>query len=73
MKWLRVQVNDISQPLLALLLLPILLETAKKYNVQPRLVVVTSEMHFWSELDKKLVDSGNFFRQYAHKDHNSRT
>ncbi|KAF9555291.1 short-chain dehydrogenase [Agrocybe pediades] len=64
-----VQVNDLSQSLLALLLLPRLLETARKYNVTPRLVSVTSEMHFWSKFDKKLLDSSDTLRRYAHKDY----
>ncbi|KJA28436.1 hypothetical protein HYPSUDRAFT_33824 [Hypholoma sublateritium FD-334 SS-4] len=64
-----VQVNDLSPSLLALLLLPILLDTADKYGTIPRLVVVTSELHYWAKFDKKLIDSPQPFRLLAHKDY----
>ncbi|KAJ7593752.1 hypothetical protein C8J56DRAFT_1120539 [Mycena floridula] len=41
------QVNDLSQELLAFLLLPKMLETAKRFSVVPRLVVVSSATHYW--------------------------
>ncbi len=65
----RVQVNDLAQSLLALLLLPILLDTADKYDTIPRLVVVTSELHYWAKFDKALIDSPQPLRLFAHKDH----
>ncbi|PPQ75675.1 hypothetical protein CVT26_001853 [Gymnopilus dilepis] len=64
-----VQTNDLSTSLLALLLLPRLLDTAEKFNTAPRLVVLTSETHYWSKPDKRILDSPNPFNQYAHKDH----
>ena len=38
--------NVVSTFLLSLLMLPKLRETAEKYSISPRLVIVTSEMHF---------------------------
>ncbi|KAF5361810.1 hypothetical protein D9756_002392 [Leucocoprinus leucothites] len=55
------QVNDLSGPLLAFLLLPRMVETAKKHNTRPRTVVVTSEMHYWTSLEKQVFESSNAF------------
>ena len=45
--------------LLALRLLPILHRTAERYNTNPRIVVVSSDLHYWVELDKDVFDSPN--------------
>ncbi|KAF9552314.1 short-chain dehydrogenase [Agrocybe pediades] len=62
------QTNNLSTSLLALLLLPRMIDTAKKYNTTPRLVVVASSVHYWTQFDESLVNSPNFFRSFAHKD-----
>jgi NAD(P)-dependent dehydrogenase (short-subunit alcohol dehydrogenase family) len=67
-----VQVNNLSTSLLALLLLPHLLETAQKYNTTPRLVVVSSEMHYWTKFEQRLIDAPNPFEIYAHEKHLAR-
>ncbi|KAF9552313.1 short-chain dehydrogenase [Agrocybe pediades] len=64
-----VQVNNMSTSLLALLLLPRMLDTAKKHNTIPRIVVVSSETHYWTQLAEKVVFSENFFRTFAHQKH----
>jgi NAD(P)-dependent dehydrogenase (short-subunit alcohol dehydrogenase family) len=66
---ISVQVNDLSTSLLALLLLPHLLGTAQKYNTTPRLVVVSSGMHYWTKFEKRLIDAPNPFQLYAHQEH----
>ena len=45
--------------LLALRLLPIMLRTAEKHHTSPRIVVVSSEVHYYSKLDKDVFDSPN--------------
>ena len=45
--------------LLALRLLPIIHRTAVKHHTNPRIVVVSSELHYWAELDKDVIDSPN--------------
>lgn len=47
----RMQVNVLSQELLSILLLPKMFKTAQKYNTLPRIVVVSSEVHYWAEFD----------------------
>ena len=43
--------------LLALRLLPILFRSAEKSHTNPRLVVVSSGVHYWAKLDKDVIDS----------------
>ena len=38
--------------LLAFRLLPIILRTGEKHQTIPRIVVVSSEVHYWSKMDK---------------------
>ena len=53
----RFQVNNLCTSLLALRLLPIMLRTAEKHHTIPRIVVVSSEVHYWTNLDKDVFDS----------------
>jgi retinol dehydrogenase 12 len=55
----RFQVNNLCSSLLALRLLPIILRTAEKHHTSPRIVVVSSEVHYWAKLDKDVLDSPN--------------
>lgn len=48
---LSVTTNVVSTFLLGLLLLPKLQETATRFNVRPRLVVVASDLHFTTNLE----------------------
>ncbi|KAF9485551.1 NAD(P)-binding protein [Pholiota conissans] len=56
------QVNDISPSLLALRLLPLMVETAKTHRTTPRIVVVSSETHYWTSFAKEVIDSPNPLR-----------
>jgi retinol dehydrogenase-12 len=44
-----ITVNVISTFLLALLVLPALKRSSQKYNIQPRLTIVASEVHHWTD------------------------
>ncbi|KAG6899469.1 hypothetical protein C0993_010065 [Termitomyces sp. T159_Od127] len=46
------QVNCLSLFLLAMRLLPIMIKTGIDHSTRPRLVIVTSGVHFWSEIPK---------------------
>jgi len=63
------QVNDLSSSLLAILLVPRLLETARQENTTPRLVVVTSELHYWTEIEDQIFDSPNAFDVLGSKEY----
>ncbi|KAJ7900599.1 hypothetical protein B0H14DRAFT_2429170, partial [Mycena olivaceomarginata] len=51
------QVNHLSTSLLALLLLPAMIKTAQQHSTSPRLVVVSSDMHYWVKMDKNLSEN----------------
>ncbi|KAG9654643.1 NAD(P)-binding protein, partial [Aureobasidium melanogenum] len=53
-----ITVNVISTFLLALLVLPALKRSSQKHNIQPRLTIVASEVHHWTDLpERKKGDS----------------
>ncbi|CAK5267270.1 unnamed protein product [Mycena citricolor] len=51
------QVNDLSTPLLALRLLPVMVKTAQEHGTVPRIVVVASEVHYWAKISKEVAES----------------
>ena len=56
-----VTVNVVSTFLLALLLLPKMKETAARFNITPRLTIVSSEVHFLASLKNYLDENGSIF------------
>jgi len=63
------QVNYLSPSLLALLLLPRMIQTGKEYGTAPRLVVVTSEVHFWAHLDQNVLESPDILKTIGSKEY----
>ncbi|KAJ7483178.1 hypothetical protein FB451DRAFT_1338105 [Mycena latifolia] len=63
------QVNDISTPLLALRLLPVMVRTAKQHDTLPRIVVVSSEVHHWTTLTKSLCESTEILKTVSSKEY----
>ena len=61
-----VTTNVISTELLALLVLPKLRETAAKFGVQPRLSIVTSDLHFVAKFPER--NSGDIFAALKDKE-----
>lgn len=51
------QVNDLSTSLLCLLLAPRIVETGRRYGTNPRIVIVTSGMHYWYPLENKVYEA----------------
>ncbi|KAG6848711.1 hypothetical protein H0H93_014693 [Arthromyces matolae] len=58
----RLQVNCLSLFLIALRLLPQLVKTSIDHATRPRLVVVTSEVHFFSNLPKTVLGVEDIYR-----------
>lgn len=56
------QVNHLSTSLLALLLLPAMIKTAQQHSTSPRLVVVSSDMHYWVKMDKNLSENPDILK-----------
>jgi len=60
-----ITVNVVSTFLLALLMLPKLKETSQQYNVQPRLVIVSSEVHGYTNLPER--EAANTFDELSNQ------
>lgn len=58
-------VNNVATPLVALRLLPSMARTARDYSTRPRLVVVSSDVHYFVKLDKRAVASPNILQTLA--------
>ncbi|KAJ7701185.1 hypothetical protein B0H17DRAFT_1005151 [Mycena rosella] len=56
------QINYLASALLALLVLPRMLQTAQDHATTPRIVAVTSGLHYWHTLDKRLTDDPALLR-----------
>ncbi|THV05577.1 NAD(P)-binding protein [Dendrothele bispora CBS 962.96] len=69
------QTNSIAPSLLALRLLPHMMNTAEKYSVTPRLVFTSSDMHYWASLDKKsaLSQGTDILKAISSKDYFNKT
>ncbi|KAJ2930295.1 hypothetical protein H1R20_g6819, partial [Candolleomyces eurysporus] len=63
------QVNDLSTSLLCLLLAPRMVETGEKFKTKPRLVVVCSEVHYWTTLKDEVFESKSAFRTISSKEY----
>ncbi|KAI5235713.1 NAD(P)-binding protein [Aureobasidium subglaciale] len=65
-----VTVNVISTFLLALLVLPALKRSSQKHNIQPRLTIVASEVHHWTDIPerKKISESDSILDALASPD-----
>ncbi|KAJ3502682.1 hypothetical protein NLJ89_g8775 [Agrocybe chaxingu] len=64
------QTNNLSTSLLGLLLLPRMLETAKKHNTLPRLVVVCSDSTFSNlGMERTLLDSANPLQTFGSEEY----
>ncbi|KAK0187477.1 hypothetical protein F5146DRAFT_1210337 [Armillaria mellea] len=49
--------NNLGPELLAIRMIPKMLETARKHSVTPRLVVVASDVHYWTAIEKDVIAS----------------
>ncbi|TFK39479.1 short-chain dehydrogenase [Crucibulum laeve] len=63
------QVNNLGPSLLAFLLLPRMLQTAKKYATTPRLIIVTSGSSLNSTLEDALINSDKPLRTFGSKEY----
>ncbi|KAJ7584587.1 hypothetical protein C8J56DRAFT_1166630 [Mycena floridula] len=63
-----IQVNNLSPELLAILLLPKMLETAKKFPTVPRIVVTTSGTHYLTDFPKEAIESPNIHQKLSDND-----
>ncbi|KAJ7483188.1 hypothetical protein FB451DRAFT_1129081 [Mycena latifolia] len=59
------QVSNLSTPLLALLLLPRMIQTAQEHATVPRIVVVSSSVHYWLKIEKSLCEDPEMLKTMA--------
>jgi len=65
-----VQVNHLSAVLLTILLLPCLFKAASSgTSSNPRVVIVASDVHYWTKFSKEEVESEKILRKLSDKDH----
>ncbi|PPQ97552.1 hypothetical protein CVT26_002337 [Gymnopilus dilepis] len=62
------QVNYLSSSLLFLLLLPRMIKTAVEHRTRPRLVIVSSDVHYWATIPDQLLAAHRPLRFYGSQD-----
>ncbi|KAG6913520.1 hypothetical protein DXG01_006207 [Tephrocybe rancida] len=65
------QVNCLATFLVALRLLPQMIETGRAHGTRPRLVIVCSEVHFWSQIPKEVYDGENIYKTVCSEEFNT--
>ncbi|KAK0215242.1 hypothetical protein EDD85DRAFT_498166 [Armillaria nabsnona] len=61
--------NNLGPGLLAIRMIPKMLETARKHSVTPRLVVVASDTHYWTKIEKDVIASPSILARLSDKDY----
>ena len=67
------QVNHLGTALLSLLLLPHLLDTGKRFGSTSRLVIVSSEVHYWAVLPEDVKASSNPIAKLSSRNYRDRS
>ncbi|KAK0184326.1 hypothetical protein F5146DRAFT_1075221 [Armillaria mellea] len=62
-----IHTNNLGPGLLAIRMIPKMLETARKYSVNPRLVVVASDVHYWTKIEKDVIASPGILAKLSDK------
>ena len=66
----RIQVNHLSAMLLTILLLPCLFKAVSSgTSPNPRVVIVSSDVHYWTKFSETEVGSDNILRKLSDKDY----
>ena len=66
----RIQVNHLSAVLLTTLLFPCLLKAVSSgTSPNPRIVIVSSEVHYWAKFSKAEVESDKILQKISDKDY----
>jgi len=66
-----IQVNNLATSLLSLLLLPRMIQTAKDHSTTPRLVIVSSDVHYWADVERPALESPNFLKTLGSKEYST--
>ncbi|KAJ7025813.1 hypothetical protein C8F04DRAFT_1127180 [Mycena alexandri] len=63
------QISCLSTPLVALILLPTMLKTAREHATHPRIVYVSSEMHYWASIPKHVIEDPEILKTLGSKEY----
>ncbi|KAG7440360.1 NAD(P)-binding protein [Guyanagaster necrorhizus] len=61
--------NNLGPGLLAIRMIPKMHETARKHSVSPRLVVVASDTHYWTTIEKAVIASPGILAKLSDKEY----
>ncbi|KAK0440897.1 uncharacterized protein EV420DRAFT_1279069 [Desarmillaria tabescens] len=61
--------NNLGPGLLAIRMIPKMLETARKHSVVPRLVIVASDVHYWTTIEKDVIASPRILAKLSDKEY----
>ncbi|KAK0431565.1 hypothetical protein EV421DRAFT_1927264 [Armillaria borealis] len=64
-----IHTNNLGPGLLAIRMIPKMLETAREHSVTPRLVVVASDMHYWTKIEKDVIASPSILAKLSDKEY----
>ncbi|PBK67955.1 NAD(P)-binding protein [Armillaria solidipes] len=64
-----IHTNNLGPGLLAIRMIPKMLETAHKHSVTPQLVVVASDMHYWTKIEKDIIASPSILAKLSDKEY----
>ncbi|PBK58136.1 short-chain dehydrogenase [Armillaria solidipes] len=64
-----IHTNNLGPGLLAIRMIPKMLETAHKHSVNPRLVVVASDAHYWTTIEKDVIASPSILAKLSDKEY----
>ncbi|KAK0200185.1 hypothetical protein DFS33DRAFT_1359473 [Desarmillaria ectypa] len=64
-----IHTNNLGPGLLAIRMIPKMLETARKYSVNPRLVVVASDVHYWTKIEKDVIASAGILAKLSDEEY----
>ena len=64
-----IQTNHLGLALLTFLLLPKLIETTKRFSTLPRLVAVSSGVHYWVPFGDDLIEAPNIHKKVSSEEY----
>ncbi|KAK0215222.1 hypothetical protein EDD85DRAFT_1030002 [Armillaria nabsnona] len=64
-----IHTNNLGPGLLAIRMIPKMLETARKHSVNPRLVVVASDVHYRTTIEKDIIASPSILAKLSDKEY----
>ncbi|KAG7442404.1 short-chain dehydrogenase [Guyanagaster necrorhizus] len=61
--------NNLGPGLLAIRMIPKMVETARRYSAHPRVVVVASDTHYWTKIEQDVIGSAGILATLSNKEY----